>query len=223
MIDLKDKRILIISPHPDDEAICAGGLIMRAKKEKAKVFVLFMATGNSRQFINGKTTKQIRSKEAEAASEYGNFDYSIAFTSAATILDTIPQKEMIEAIENMVDEFKPEIVIIPYRNSYNQDHRAVAEACITAFRPMPHSLHHQTNIILEMEEPYGWTTGLVPNFYVEINIEEKILLYYCHNTQIPENPRHPRSSENLVTLSMLRGTNIDVQYAEAYKLIRGYL
>ena len=49
MFNLKNKKILIIAAHPDDEALWSGGLIMKAKKEGAKVFVLYVATGESRQ------------------------------------------------------------------------------------------------------------------------------------------------------------------------------
>jgi LmbE family N-acetylglucosaminyl deacetylase len=59
------------------------------------------------------------------------------------------QKEIIEAIEDIVQDFKPTIVVIPYRDSYSQDHRAVASASISAFRPIPQELHHQPRMILE--------------------------------------------------------------------------
>jgi len=214
-----NKRILIISSHPDDESICSGGLIMKAKKEGDKVYVLFMATGDSRQFMNGETKQSTRIDEIKKAAKFGNFEYSIGFYEKSTIVDTLPQKALIETIEDYTKIVKPDLVVIPNRKSFNQDHRAVAEACLTAFRPIPKSLHPQPKIILEMEEPYLWE-GFRPNFYVEISdIEERMQLYKCHTTQVP-NPPHPRSIENLTRLAGMRGNEISTQYAEGYNLIK---
>jgi len=219
---LRNKRILIISPHPDDEAICSGGLIMRAKKEETQVNVLFMATGGSRQFMNGKTEQSTRVDEVKKAAEFGGFEYLIAFYEKSTIVDTMAQKELIETIEDYTKIIKPDIVVIPNRKSFNQDHRAVADASMTAFRPIPKSLHHQPEMILEVEEPYLWE-GFNPNFYVEIiDIEERMQLYKCHTTQVPI-PPHPRSIENLTRLAGIRGNEISKQYAEGYNLLKGVL
>lgn len=224
MIGLKDKKILIVSSHPDDEAICSGGLIMLAKKQGAEVFVLYMSTGDSRQFTNGQTYESQRIKEAEEAGDYGVFDYKITFQHTATKLDLFPQKELIEEIEDTTKKFKPDIVVIPYQNSYSQDHRAVAQACISAFRPIPQSLHPQPKMILEIEEICRWPIASNPNFYVDISdvFEEKLKLYACHKTQIVEEP-HYRSFDNLRRLAGFRGTEIGVKYAEAYTLLRGQL
>ena len=221
---LKNKKILIISSHPDDEAICSGGLIMLAKKRGWEVFVLYMATGTSRQFVNGETLESQRTDEAYSASEYGGFELDIAFTNISTKIDTIPQKELIEYIENVTKDFKPEIVVIPYRNSYSQDHRAVAEACISAFRPIPESIHPQPKMILEIEEPTSWPTPSTPNFYVDITdvMDEKIELYKCHKSQFTKDPQY-RSPENLRRLAGFRGSEIGVKYAEAYNLLKGQL
>src|SRR3990167_897106 len=94
-----NKKILIISPHPDDEAICCGGLIMKAKKEGGQVFVLYMSIGSSRQFINGATTTDDRLKEVEKASSCGSFDYNV-LSNKATLVDMVAQKDLIEAIED---------------------------------------------------------------------------------------------------------------------------
>src|SRR3990167_5862976 len=134
-------KILIISPHPDDEALDSGGLIMKAKKQGDEVFVFYVSTGGSRQFQNGQTLEEDRIDEAKTASLYGGFEYKIGFKGTSTKVDILPQKVIIEAIEDIAKEFKPDIVVIPYRNSYSQDHRAVATACISAFRPIPESLH----------------------------------------------------------------------------------
>ena len=224
MIDLKGKKILIVSSHPDDEAICSGGLIMLAKKQRAKVFVLYMSTGDSRQFTNGETFEKDRIKEAQNASDYGEFEYHIGFTGTATKLDTFPQKKLIELIENTVKEFKPDIVVIPYQNSYAQDHRAVAQACISAFRPIPQDLHHQPKMILEVEEATRWPIASNPNFYIDITevMQEKFNLYSFHQTQMVR-PPHSRSFTNLAHLAGIRGSEIGVKYAEAYTLLRGQL
>lgn len=224
---IDNKNILIIAPHPDDEAICSGGLIMLAKKKNAKVYVLYMAVGQSRQFLTGQTDANERLPEIKKAAEFGNFEYSIAFQGTEFMrLDASPQKELIEVIEDTTKKFKPHIVSIPFRNSFDQDHRAVSQACITAFRPLPTSLHHQPSIILEAEEPYTWSAEnpFTPNFYIDISdtFDEKIELLQCHTTQLREDP-FPRSPENLKRLAGLRGSEISTQYAEAYHLIKGKL
>jgi len=40
------ERILIVSPHPDDEVLAAGGLIARAKAEGDSVHVVFLTSGD---------------------------------------------------------------------------------------------------------------------------------------------------------------------------------
>ena len=41
------QRILILSPHPDDETLGCGGLIHKAKSAGAEVFVQFLTVGNT--------------------------------------------------------------------------------------------------------------------------------------------------------------------------------
>lgn len=222
---LTNKTILILAPHPDDEAICSGGLIMRAKHEAAKVFVLFGSVGFSRQFLTNETNARERLKELKKASRYGNYSYDIIFQGDEFMrLDTVAQKILIERIEDATQKNKPDIVVIPNRNSFDQDHRAFADACITAFRPLPPALRHQPKTVLECEEPYTWggSEAFIPNFFVDISqyFEEKIRLLKYHATQLREDP-FPRSPNNLLRLAGMRGCEIGTQYAEGYKMLRG--
>ncbi|HSD98645.1 MAG TPA: PIG-L deacetylase family protein [Patescibacteria group bacterium] len=222
------KSILIIAPHPDDEAICCGGLIMQAKKQNAKIFVLFMAIGYSRQFLTGSTNSTTRIKEIKKAAKMGNYSWSIAFKGKPFMrLDSLPQKDIIEKIEDIAQKVKPDIVCIPQRDSFDQDHRAVSQACITAFRPLPSDLKHQPTVVLEAEEPYTWSTSSANtpiNFYVDVSdcFQEKITLLACHKTQLREDP-FPRSPQNLERLAGIRGCDVGKKYAEGYRLLRSVI
>lgn len=223
----KISRILIIAPHPDDEAICNGGLIMKAKAKQIEVHVLFGSIGNSRQFLTQETNANLRLKELKKAAMYGNYTYDVMFEGDEFMrLDAVPQKHLIEKIEDTYQSFKPDLVTIPFRYSFDQDHKALALACLTAFRPLPPTLRYQAKFILESEEPYTWPSdiGFVPNFFVDItnHFKEKIKLLKCHKTQLRDDP-FPRSPNNLLRLAGLRGCEIGVELAESYKLLKGQL
>ncbi|MBI2674992.1 MAG: PIG-L family deacetylase [Candidatus Aenigmarchaeota archaeon] len=224
MIDLKGKRIMIISPHPDDEIIGCGGLIMRSKREKADMLVVYACVGSSRQLVTGHTEEKTRLKEIEKVSKIGGFRYHIMFIGEFFKLDVRPQKEIVDKIEDLSEKYGPDIICIPFGKSYDQDHRALFSACITALRPVPRSVRHMPDVVIEYEEPYSWTMGEIfaPNFYIDLNEEDingKVRLMKAHATQDRKDP-FPRSAENLRRLAKMRGVETGTSYAEAYRILR---
>ena len=222
---LDNKKILIISPHPDDEIIGCGGLIAKCKLLKSTVSVLYVTVGSSRQLVTGKTDFETRKSEIQDVSKYGNFDYKILFEDKYFVeLGTLPQKKLIDLVEDYIEDKKPDLVFIPMGNSYNQDHRATFEASITALRPAPISVRHMVKNVFVYEEPYNWTlnNSFKPNFYLNTeDVEnEKIKLMKLHFTQDREFP-FARSKENLIARMKIRGSECGLRSAEAYQLLRG--
>ena len=222
---LNNKKILIISPHPDDEIIGCGGLIAHAKIINSNTSVLYITVGSSRQLVTGKTDFETRNSEIKNVSEYGNFNYKILFKNKYFVeLDTLPQKKLIDLIEDYIEEKKPDIVFIPLGDSYNQDHRATFNASITALRPAPVSVRHMVKNIFVYEEPYSWSlnNSFKPNFYLNTEEveDEKIKLMKLHLTQNREFP-FARSKENLIARMRIRGSECGLKSAEAYQLLRG--
>lgn len=220
----KDKKILVISPHPDDEAIGCGGLIARAVAEGASVHVLFGAVGKSRQLVTGSTDENVRLKEVDAVSKYAGYSFEFMYVGDEFMrLDSLPQKSLIEKIEDCVNKNKPDVVLVPYRNSYDQDHRAIHTAAITALRPTPRAVRHFVPIVLEFDEPYEWSVGdaFVPNFYLDITdyFDKKIETYKLHATQVRAEP-FARSVENLRRRAMVHGIAVGGGLAEAYRVLR---
>ena len=225
-IDLRGKKVLIISPHPDDEIISCGGLINRCKSDGAEVFVLYITVGKSRQLVTGSTDEDTRMKETEAVAKFCNFKYKFLFVGEHFVrLDGVDQKDLIDPIEDKIQEFKPDIVCIPLKDSYDQDHRAVFTACITALRPVPKTVRHMPSIILEYDEPYSWSVGengFKPNFFVELTentLKNKIDSMKFHTTQNRPDP-FPRSGENLRRWAEIRGKEIGADAAEGFKCHR---
>ena len=105
MLSFKDKKVLIISPHPDDEVIGCGGLISKIKENGGKVYVLFLTNGDTNDFSAvGKSTSRQRNNEIEKVAKFLKFDdYEIAFegNSYHLRLDKVPQIEIISKIETI--------------------------------------------------------------------------------------------------------------------------
>lgn len=224
-MNLAGKRILIISPHPDDEAIGCGGLIMAAKG-KADTVVFYLCVGESpRQLVTGFTGRDAREREIEKAAEFGQFWRRQKYDHQL-LLDMAGQVNLIDAIEDEISTSHPDIICLPFGGSYNQDHRAAFTAGIAALRPVPRSIRHFVPAVLVYEEPYSWgvsSEGFKPNFYLPLTPEllaGKLDLLACHASQVRADP-FPRSSENLTRLAGLRGAEIGVGAAEAYMLLRG--
>ena len=225
-MNLECRKLLVIASHPDDEMISSGGLIAKAKEKGSDVFVLYMCIGKSRQYVTISTEENVRIKEAERAANFLGFEYKFQFIGDEFMrLDSLPQKKLIEAIEDTVQEFKPDIAVIPSQFSFDQDHRALFSAAFTALRPIPKKIRHFVPFVLEAEEPHSWGLGpaFKPNFYIVLNqaqIQKKLDGLACHETQVREEP-FTRSSENLTRIAQFRGNEIGEDYAEAYCLHRG--
>jgi len=224
-------RLLVISPHPDDEALGIAGLIGKCIKEKARVLIYYLCVGKSRQLVTGKTEENTRLKEIKNVANFSSAETKVEYVGDEFCrLDTIAQKELIEKIEDVIEDFKPTIAGIPSAGSYNQDHRAVYEASITALRPTPKEIRHFVSFVLEFYEPYLWgvTPPKNPNYYLDLStrfkngnlLDFKINFYKKHKTQVRKDP-FPRSPQNLIRLAHVYGKEIGVEIAEAYHILRG--
>ncbi len=221
---------MVIAPHPDDEADGVGGLIGKVKKEKGDIFILYMGVGDSRQLVTGQTRGSDRLEEIEAAKKFTGAEVKVMYTRKDHVcLDAIPQKEIVEQLDDIFESFKPNIVAIPASSSYNQDHRATHDACMAALRPAPRTARHYVNNVLEYFEPYFWGSRpqKTPNAYLDLGekfgegnlFDFKAGLYKCHATQVRKDP-FPRSLQNLERLAHIYGKEAGVELAEAYHVLR---
>ena len=218
--------LLILAPHPDDEAIATGGLIAFLRPLGWHVHVAVMAVGECRQLSTGKTEPGPRQDELREAQRVGGYDAELVFVGPEFMrLDGLPRKTLCDLIEDRVEAVKPDVVVIPPASSYDQDHRAVAEAAVTALRPRPQGLRHFVPAVLECDEPYWWRidgSRPTPNFFVPLTaeqLEHKLRMVAAHRSQDRPDP-FGRSTENLRRYAAMYGVEIGGGYAEAYRVLR---
>lgn len=230
---LKNQKMLVISPHCDDETFGCGGTIVKLKDLGSQVYVMVVSVGDIRHYhLNKKmTTKDERTKEFKEVMKFLKVDdYDILFkdTRKHMRLDAMPRKTLIDLIEKdsklSIDRLKPTIIAIP-AISYNQDHEAVFRAAFTAARPHIPGIKPFQKIVLAYDSPtLSWdpyNKGFHPNFYVDISnyLDKKLKAISFYKTQLRLHI-HQHSKETITGLATLRGREVAVEAAEAYMCYR---
>lgn len=228
---LRNRRVLVISPHADDETFGCAGTIVKAKSLGSKVFLMYVSVGDLTHYSSEHPTVagDERAKEIEnAAAVMGVDDYTILYQDAHLHMriDSLPRRDLIAQIEKesdlAIDRIRPDILLIP-AISFNQDHEAIFYAAYAACRPHLNSDKHFVNLVLTYDQPQlAWNhTPFHPNFYVDISdhLDAKLRAHACHRSQLRPDPHHG-SLENLERLARLRGSEVSVTAAEAFQCQR---
>ncbi len=230
---LSKQRLLVISPHADDESFGCAGTIARIKSLGGEAYVMVCSVGDLKHYdgTDHLVTAGTREKEFIEVMNYLKVDdYDVLYRDAETHLrlDAIPRRDLIHKIEQesklAYDRLKPTMVAIPV-SSYNQDHEAVFRAAFTAARPGVPSLkpfqplvvgYNNTSLFWSLERE-----KFHPTFYVDISdfLEQKLHALSLHKSQMRDAIHHS-SLENVEYTARLRGSEISVAAAEGYMVFR---
>jgi LmbE family N-acetylglucosaminyl deacetylase len=198
---------LVISPHIDDETLGCGGILDH------NTFVLEIGVDNFHV-----VSREERIIELQEVKKILNFEFEIL---EGNIVNSYKIEQLIDPISHYINKIKPEEIYLPYP-SYNQDHRVVYEAALIALRP--HDINFFVNKVFIYEETqvYLWdyshniNGSFKPNYFKNIDIERKMLAYQCLKSQV----RSFRSPIMLKELAKIRGRQSNLDFAEAYQIIR---
>lgn len=118
------QRVLVFSPHPDDETIGIGGYICQSIENGADVRIVLVTNGNYRHL------EAIRYAEFKKATGIlGVPESSLVFLNFSDhSLRTINQTLLEAVLRMQIDQFHPDIVIYPHPKDYHPDHHAIGKA-----------------------------------------------------------------------------------------------
>jgi LmbE family N-acetylglucosaminyl deacetylase len=224
-------RVLVISPHADDEVLGCGGLIAAQVEAGAEVHVLYLAVDGMRHYgLDGATSYRQRLEEIEAVRGMLGFSYEIAYgdRDLTERLDTLPRRELVDLFERAINERRPDLLLLPSFADYDQDHLAVFGAGFAAARPIAQQFGKwlvPTVLLYEMSK-IQWAAEPMPRStaYCDISsyMGRKLEALRGYKSQHRPSP-HIRSEESVAALATLRGAEIGVTHAEAFGVLREVL
>lgn len=129
------RRALILAPHCDDAEFGLGIAIQRLIEDGVHVTVNVFAYGDYARGDGAEVEGRTRTQESDSALEFlGVSEHRHRFVFKENAGLETPFAELVATVEQMVRQSRATEVYVCLP-SFNQDHRAVHDATVTAFRP----------------------------------------------------------------------------------------
>lgn len=217
------KRILVISPHPDDEILGCGGTIIRNIAEGNEVYVCVVTKGCLPLYNDERVEKN--RQDMFLCHQHIGVKKTITLDFPASMIERVERYELNGRILDVIKEIQPDEVFIPHWGDMQKDHQIVSEAAMVALRPKYYP---------QVKKIYGYETmsetawnspnvqnEFIPNVFVDITdyIEAKKEALSFFSLQVSPFP-DARSLDALEALAKYRGALMNKRAAEAFVLIR---
>ena len=216
-------KVLVVSVHPDDETLGCGGTILKHVDQGDDVHWLIITSISEREGWDRDEVNKQQQEIFEVGRNYG-FKTTHKLDYPTTKLDTIPVKDLIADISNVVKKIEPHVLYLNNNNDIHTDHQVAFKAvmsCTKNFRypSIRRILMYETLSESEFAPPLPGNT-FMPNVFVDITefLRRKCEIMQLYKGEVMESP-YPRSIETLEALAKYRGSRIGVRYAEAFNLL----
>lgn len=125
-------RVVVLAPHPDDEALGCGGFINRMCREGNAPYVVIMTGGGGSlrghsDMAEEEVIRARRKLTLDSATRLGLPENHITFLDFTDgSIDARPVKEM-GRLRRLIEELAPDMLLVPHRGEGWPDHLAVRE------------------------------------------------------------------------------------------------
>lgn len=218
----RDRTVLVVGAHPDDEVLGAGGTISKHVDSGDEVHVLIVTEGASQQYKDISMIEQ-KISEAETCADRLGVE-TVHFGDLPDMrLDSVDHVEVNAVVERLVDELGPDVVYTHSPTDVNNDHKAVYESTLVATRP---GTGVERVLSYEVPSSTNWSgadSQFSPSVYVDITetLDRKIEAFSAYDSEQREFP-HPRSPEAIRSHARMRGTAANFRAAESFAPVAEY-
>jgi len=205
-------NILVLSPHTDDAELGCGGTIAKFIKEGKNIFWIVFSTADESLPDNmAKDTLANEFKKVTKSVGLTRKNFEIYHFPVRKLSDH--RQEVLEELVKFRKSFKPDLVIGPSLNDFHQDHTVVANEMIRAYKsssniicyelPWNH-IQFNTQLFIELSDEFIRTKIKMMNVYKS--------QFYLKRTYF--------NRDFIKGLARTRGSQINVNYAEAFEVVR---
>lgn len=203
------KKLLVLAPHTDDGEIGAGGLIKTFAD--AGVDIRYVAFSSCQESIPEHLPQDVLVEECNMATK------ALGLAQERVAIRPYSVRRFNESRQDLLDElvqerriFDPDWVLTPSSHDVHQDHSVITMEAVRAFKD---------RTLLGYEMPWN-CIDFRADFFFHLTghaLETKIMSIRCYESQ---SFRGYGDGEVLKNLARLRGSQVGVQYAEAFEVIR---
>lgn len=216
------RKTLVIAPHPDDETLGCGGYLLRQKAEGNEISWLIVTSMEADDRWNQNQTEKRATEIGIVKSLYGFMNVrELSFSPGK--LDTVDMDILVGEIGGVINDIKPDQLLVPHAGDAHTDHENVFKAsvaCVKWFRypSIKRAMCYET--ISETNFGYFKSPNFVPNFFVDISsfLQKKIDILTTYSSEIQDFP-FPRSTVAVKALAELRGAESGFLAAESFAMI----
>ena len=218
--------ILSVTAHPDDEVLGFGASAVKWSKKGYKI-VNCILSGEADARTFRPELEELKKQTAEAQ-RIMNCEPPVLYTLPNIKFNTIPHLEIVQLIEEVIQQIKPDFVFTHHPNDLNNDHYHTSIACQAAIRLFQRKPVKAIKgfFFMEILSSTDWAFPVGnnifnPNTFVEVgekNIEIKLKALAAYKGVMRPFP-HPRSREVVKGLAAYRGGQAGMQYAESFQCV----
>lgn len=203
------RRILVLAAHTDDGELGCGATMARFVEEGRDVYYAAFSTCDKSVPI-GFPSDILKDELSRATAVLGIpkenvlvYDYEVRRLS-------YQRQELLEELVKLSREIRPDIVFMPAVHDLHQDHFTVAAEGMRAFK---------NTSILGYEQPWNNTVFETKCFVPvkEKHVAIKLKALQCYESQQFRTYLNP---EFIYGLARTRGTQLGVEFAEAFEVMR---
>lgn len=217
------KNVLVVAPHPDDEILGCGGTMLKHIEAGDNVYVCIVTHATPPIYPEG-ASKGIQEAARQCHQWMGVKD-TFFLNFPTVMLETVYRFKINDALLDVVQKTKTDVLYIPHYGDMQKDHQIVAEACMVAARP---KYSHKVSMVFGYEtmSETGWNipnvqNEFMPNTFVDISqyLEKKKEALQYYESQLNPFP-DARSLGAIEALAKYRGALMHLNAAEAFMLLR---
>jgi LmbE family N-acetylglucosaminyl deacetylase len=203
------ERVLVLAPHTDDGEFGCGGAMARLVEADAEVrYVAFSIA--TRSLPEGFAPDTLAREVREATAELGIPVENLAVHDFDVRTFPDHRQEILEALIELWNDWRPDIVFQPSLHDIHQDHQTVAAEGLRAFK---------RTTILGYEIPWNnFDFSYQAYFGLEKrHIERKVAALERYASQ---QHRRYADPEYIWNLARTHGINVNLEYAEVFQVYR---